>query len=202
MGFTGEHSEIAWLYRLKGEIEQTAGSDPVSLLPKESLAHRSMASVYYFSNESDVHITDDTGIFERSQPVAFRLVEIYFQTVHPCFPIISSKIFVEQVKDFYAAPSGRTGKRWLAILNLVFAIAARYSSLVQGSPGQQLDYKRYFSRARKLNINDTALIDPPNLQQVQVEGLTALYLLSVGEINRLVVSIFLFMNRLTCAFSL
>lgn len=197
MGFIGEHSEIAWLYRLKGEIEQVARGNPISLLPKNSLAYRSVASVNYFSNnfEAPRNTMDDTSLFERSQQLAFRLVDVYFQMVHPCFPIISSKIFMEQVKDFYSAPSGRTGKRWLAILNLVCAIAARHSYLVRDSPGQQLDYERYFSRAWKLN--DASLIDPPNLQKVQIEGLTAFYLLSVGQINRFVASMFIYKSTLT-----
>lgn len=196
-GFIGEHSEIAWLYRLKGEIEQVARGNPISLLPRESLACRSVASVNYFSNNSQAlgHAIGDANLFERSQPLAFRLVGIYFQMVHPCFQIISSKIFLEQVKDFYSAPSGRTGKRWLAILNLVCAIAARYSYLVQDSAGQQLDFERYFSRAWKLN--DASLIDPPNLQKVQIEALTAFYLLSVGQINRFVVSMFRYKPTLT-----
>lgn len=33
-------------------------------------------------------------------------------------------------------------------------------------------------------MSDIALLDHPNLQQVQVEGLTSFYLLSVGQVNR------------------
>ena len=46
----------------------------------------------------------------------------------------------------------------------------------------------YFSRAWKLSMSDVALLDHPNLQQVQVEGLTSFYLLSVGQVNRCVLS--------------
>jgi hypothetical protein len=33
-------------------------------------------------------------------------------------------------------------------------------------------------------MDNVALLDHPNLQQVQVEGLTAFYLLSTGQVNR------------------
>lgn len=75
-------------------------------------------------------------------------------------------------------------------MNSVLAIAARYSSLVQDRPDEHLDHELYFSRAWKLNASDTALIDPPDLQQVQIESLAAFYLLSIGHINRFVRSIF------------
>ncbi|KAA8649933.1 putative C6 transcription factor [Aspergillus tanneri] len=45
------------------------------------------------------------------------------------------------------------------------------------------DDRVYFSRAWKLNMSEVALLDHPNLQQVQVEGLTSFYLSSVGQVN-------------------
>lgn len=73
----------------------------------------------------------------------------------------------------------------MAILNLIFALATRYSQLVQaGTEDLGIDHLVYFSRAWKLSMSDVALLDHPNLQQVQVEGLTSFYLLSVGQINR------------------
>ncbi|GIC92919.1 Zn(II)2Cys6 transcription factor [Aspergillus udagawae] len=42
----------------------------------------------------------------------------------------------------------------------------------------------YFSRAQKLNFTNGQLFDHPNLQQVQAEGLSAFWLMSMGHINR------------------
>ena len=185
MGFIGEHSEIAWLHRLKGELEEHATENSDS-------EHPSVASANYFLNDSEFHVMDDINPSDvPAQPIAKRLVEIYFQNVHPCFPVMS-KLFVRQFNNFYSDSTSRPGKKWLAIMNLVFAIAARYSSLVQDHPDEQLNHELYFSRAWKLNASDTALIDPPDLQQVQVESLAAFYLLSVGRINRFVCSLFPF----------
>lgn len=79
----------------------------------------------------------------------------------------------------------------MAILNLIFALAARYSELAHESVDDTIheDHVVYFSRAWKLSMSDVALLDHPNLQQVQVEGLTSFYLLSVGQINRYVISL-------------
>lgn len=181
MGFIGEHSGIAWLHRLKGGLEQPAA---------ESSEQPSVVSVNYFSNDSEFHMMDNIDLSEvPPHPIAKRLVEIYFQMVHPCFPVMS-KLFVRQFNNFYSGSSARPGKKWLAIMNSVLAIAARYSSLVQDRPDEHLDHELYFSRAWKLNASDTALIDPPDLQQVQIESLAAFYLLSIGHINRFVRSIF------------
>jgi hypothetical protein len=44
--------------------------------------------------------------------------------VHPVFPIIGKGMFLGQYRSLYMNPHVCPGKRWLAILNLVFAIAA------------------------------------------------------------------------------
>lgn len=112
-------------------------------------------------------------------------MDLYFQTVHPAFPIIGKGVFLGQYRSFYTNPNVRPGKRWIAVLNLVFAIAARYTLLIgDGLEGDGDDHLSYFARAWRLSIDNVALLDHPNLQQVQVEGLTAFYLLSTGQVNR------------------
>ncbi|KKK15523.1 hypothetical protein P175DRAFT_0533057 [Aspergillus ochraceoroseus IBT 24754] len=180
MGFVGEHSEVAWIYKLKQLINQSAppadGTDP---------NHGSFTTVNFFLDDSDVAVVEDIDLFQRPLiTVADRLVDVYFQAVHPSFPIISKVVFLGQYKSFYSTPSSRPGKRWLAILNLIFSIAAKYAGLV--SPARDVaedDHHIYFSRAWKLSMRDVAL-DHPNLQQVQVEGLSALYLMIIGHSNR------------------
>lgn len=185
MGFIGEHSEITWLYRLKRLLEQD--NSPAT---KESPDRHSLASVNFFLDDSDTPVTEDVDTTQRpSQSVADQLVDDYFQTVHPTFPIIGKMIFLRQYKSFFTTPFVRPGKRWLAILNLVFAIATRYSRQMKGTSENALDDDDdfvYFKRAWKLSMSDVALLDHPNLQQVQVEGLTAFYLASVGQVNRYV----------------
>lgn len=81
----------------------------------------------------------------------------------------------------------------MAVLNLVFAIAAKYSSLVDGQSREgSRDHEVYFARAWHLSIGQAALAEHPDLQQVQVEGLAAFYHLLTGQINR-------YVSRLPCA---
>lgn len=73
----------------------------------------------------------------------------------------------------------------MALLNIVFAIAAKHSEVTGDK--ERLDHNNdivYFSRAWKLSMSDTALLEHPNLQQTQIEGLFSLYFLSTGQVNR------------------
>lgn len=187
MGFVGEHSEITWLYRLRRMLER---SSPVTPSPKESWDRQSVASVSFFPDDSDIPVIDNVDPMQRpSQVLADQLVDTYFSIIHPFFPIIGKAIFLRQYKSFYSTPFVRPGKRWLAILNLIFGIAARYCHQMQSDARDTPDDgPLYFSRAWKLSMSDVALLDHPNLQQVQVEGLTSFYLLSVGQVNRCVLS--------------
>ncbi|PYH87932.1 C6 transcription factor [Aspergillus ellipticus CBS 707.79] len=181
MGFVGEHSEIAWLYRLKRLLERS-NSTPL----RENWDRHSVSSVNFFLDDSDIPVINDVDPSQRPPlTVADQLVDSYFQAVHPSFPIVGKMIFLAQYKSFYSATFVRPGKRWLAILNLIFAIAAKLTrDLHDGTNPGSDDSLVYFSRAWKLSMDDTPLLDHPNLQQVQVEGLTSFYLMSVGQVNR------------------
>lgn len=193
MGFVGEHSEIAWLYRLKRELhkESVAAASPELISVKDNWDRHSVASVNFFLNDSQILVKNDVDLLQKPpQDVADNLVELYFQIVHPSFPIMGRVTFWGQYKSFYANPFVRPGKRWMAILNLIFALAAKYLQLIQESTEDtREDHVVYFSRAWKLSMSDVALLDHPNLQQVQVEGLASFYLLSVGQINRYVTNL-------------
>ncbi|CAI7651040.1 unnamed protein product [Penicillium viridicatum] len=177
-GFVGEHSEMAWLYRLKRDIDQSLKGI------KETTERPSISSVNYFQDDSELLFLDDIDLAHRPpQQIANRLVETYFHVVHPTFPIIGKAIFLNQYRSFYANPNVRPGKRWIIVLNLVFAIATRHSFLADQPQPNYDDHQTYFTRAWKLNA-DGVLLRHPDLQQTQVEGLAAFYLLSVGQVNR------------------
>ncbi|KAE8167946.1 hypothetical protein BDV40DRAFT_284434 [Aspergillus tamarii] len=189
-GFLGGHSEIAWLYRLRRELEQSqssamAGQEPVS---QDQRTYRdSITTMNYSADESDLPIDMNVDVFAvPSRKIAVDLINCYLHIVHPSFPIISRILFVKQFTSFYSETDVRPGKRWLAILNLILAIASRYRGLSYGDngKGEHYDDLKYFCRAWKLNAADFALANHPDLQQVQVEGLTSFYLLSIGQVNR------------------
>lgn len=189
-GFLGGHSEIAWLYRLRKELEQSqrsavAGHDPV--FGDQPMFRDSITTMSYSTDESDLPIDMNVDVFDVPPwKIANDLINDYFHIIHPSFPIISQTLFVKQFTSFYSKNDARPGKRWLAILNLILAIASRYRGLVYGEngKGEHYDDLKYFCRAWKLNTADFALANHPDLQQVQVEGLTSFYLLSIGQVNR------------------
>ncbi|KGO65653.1 Transcription factor, fungi [Penicillium italicum] len=178
-GFVGEHSEMAWLYRLKRDLDHNSSTGI-----KETPERPSISSVNYFQDDSEILVWDDIDLARRPpQQTANRLVETYFHVVHPTFPIIGKAIFLNQYRSFYANPNVRPGKRWIIVLNLVFAIATRHSVLIDQPQPNCDDHQTYFARAWKLNVG-SILLHHPDLQQAQVEGLTAFYLLSAGQVNR------------------
>lgn len=72
----------------------------------------------------------------------------------------------------------------MAVFNLVLAIATRHSSLMRKEPeGGTGTHMSYFTRALQLCMRNYAVFDHPNLQQVQVESLMSLYMLSIGHVN-------------------
>ncbi|GIJ84977.1 hypothetical protein Asppvi_003832 [Aspergillus pseudoviridinutans] len=68
---------------------------------------------------------------------------------------------------------------------MIFAIASKHARLTHDPwGGDEHDHLVYFTRARMLSMNDDTLFNHPDLQQVQVEGLIAFYLLASDQINR------------------
>lgn len=190
MGFVGEHSEMAWLYRLKRDLDHE-NANLVKEIPEPS----SISSVNYFQDESEILALDDLDLARRPpQHIANILVDSYFSLVHPTFPIVGKIVFLNQYRSYYANPNVRPGKRWIAVLNLVFAIATRHSFFVNQSQPDCDDHQTYFARAWMLSVRNV-LLDHPDLQQTQVEGLAAFYLLSVGQANRSVLPLLLHLYR-------
>ncbi|KAJ5929230.1 hypothetical protein N7454_007078 [Penicillium verhagenii] len=181
LGFVGEHSEMTWLYRLKRDLGQDN-----SIPSNESSNRPSISSFNYFQEDVDPFPLKNINILGRpAQHIADKLVDLYLQVVHPAFPIVGKSIFLSQYQSFSANPNLFPGKRWMAVLNLIFAIAAKHLTLVSTTPLEEIgDHMVYFTRAWRLSLGDVALIHHPNLQQVQVEGLTAFYLLANGQVNR------------------
>jgi len=193
MGFVGEHSEMAWLYRLKRDLDQESATSA-----GDSSDRPSISSLNYFQDDCEISILIKLDPMQRPpQDLADKLVDNYFQAVHHSFPIVGKEIFLSQYRSFYSNANVRPGKRWLAVLNLIFAIAAKYSLLADSQPLVNSDgHLVYFTRAWRLSIGNVALLDHPNLQQVQVEGLAAFYLISTGQVNRSVSSLYLDSSQL------
>lgn len=215
-GFIGKNSEISWLQSLKKQTEYvpsgcdgdeghaqrsavdlssttsyaehaatwTGGSSSQAVPNGDSVA---LSESTYHCDDLTVLIPGQVELYELPpKQTADALFQNYLDTVHPSFPIIGKITFAAQYRTFFESDK-TPGNNWLAILNLIFAIGAKYSHLVQAEwRGDERDHLLYFTRARMLAMNSDTILGHPDLQQVQVAGLMAFYLLSINQINRYV----------------
>lgn len=201
-GFIGKSSEINWFQKLSGEVNLECEDDPPtetdiadntglpspSLTPRvEARSEQWVASSNYYIDDFDVPANEQIDTYEvPSRDTATKLFNAYLSSVHPSFPIVGISTFASQFQVFFNRPSLKPGSKWLAILNLIFAIAAKYAHLTDACwKGDDDDHYTYFCRARALSL-EGQLFQHPDLQQLQVEGLTSFYLLASGHINRCV----------------
>jgi Fungal specific transcription factor domain len=190
-GFIGKNSEISWMQRVHREVEQRARRQ--SGMSDGETTNREqedfpITSANYHLDDLDISVPGPVDVYwvpPRRQ--ADRLFEDYLTTVHPFFPIINRSLFNSQYMTYFNN-NARPGPKWLAILNMIFAITAKHAHLIQAPwrGEDEQDHLTYFTRARILSMNGDVLFSHPDLQQVQVEGLIAFYLLASDQINRYV----------------
>ncbi|KAF7717732.1 Fungal Zn(2)-Cys(6) binuclear cluster domain-containing protein [Penicillium ucsense] len=182
-GFVGAHSELAWLYKLKRQLDSRRSTFGGDGFDQESV---SISSLSYFEDDVEIINLDRTELSKRPPVhIADHFVGLYFRTVHPAFPIIGKGVFLTQYQSFYMDATVRPGKRWVAVLNLIFAIAAAHAQLIDDDVKVEGDnHLSYFTRGWRLGMDSISLLDHVSLQQVQVEGLVAFYLFCTGQVNR------------------
>ncbi|KAA8910029.1 fungal-specific transcription factor domain-containing protein [Sphaerosporella brunnea] len=189
IGYMGKSSEVAWIQRVAKQLAEEAdqdlhpGNGPGTLDEEYQFQtpayHLDDLSVSIAGGQVDPYLLPD-------RKVADQLIETYFTTFHPSFPIVSKQLFMEQYDTFFdeCFPSG-SSKRWLAMLNLKFAIGALYAKLINAEwKGSDAEHLKYFGRARLLCLDERSMLEVADLQQVQVIGLTAMYLLASNQTNR------------------
>ncbi|KAF2634808.1 hypothetical protein P280DRAFT_523786 [Massarina eburnea CBS 473.64] len=212
-GFVGKGSEVQWLRRVRSEQERHGGDSSQTDGPygppgtsmkaasrriearqkrkqqERSLPARASASTYYLDVDS-IEVDNNVDPFELPTTAdAHILLNHYMDTVQEAFPVLSKQTFTAQFCQYYASVSQGTSvtrpHKWLAILNLVFAIGSKHSELMQADwkvVGQS--HLVYQSRAQILGLSGSSLVSPPDLMQTQITALLAFYFFSVGHINR------------------
>lgn len=187
-GFIGNSSEINWLQTVDREIrswnatdDESSGFGPCSLRGKDN------AVCCWDYHDDQAEIPAAPAHLEPSFPskhTSRRLFNTYLTHVHPSFPIIGSIAFSSQFDSVLRDAKINPAKRWVAILNLIFAIAAKFVQMTDPAwVSDQEDHRLFFSRSRVLDMQDD-LFQHPDLQKVQLYGLTSLYLLVIGQMNR------------------
>ncbi|KAI9042187.1 CeGAL family transcription factor [Aspergillus affinis] len=190
-GYIGRSSEIYWMHALNKMINSSKKTKGDSNASSASTLGphgdgRAIASFNY--NLDHLEITTTERVEQISVPpkaVCWHLFELYRSSVHPLFPIIGLVPFTRQLESFLDKPM-QPGSRWLAILHLIIAIAARYNYVTNRQwRYDQVDHFSHFLKVKTLNI-DNQVLSHPDMQQLQVEGLASFYLLSMGYVNRFV----------------
>jgi hypothetical protein len=195
-GFMGNNSDIAWIQRLRRDVDQ----DDSHLHQQYEFSFRgfgttrdthedlSVALMSYYLD--DLEISGPQAVEADGMPskeTANMLIDTYFATVHCSYPIVAKATFMSQYSLFLENPAARTVKKWLAILNMIFAIGAKFFELARSDLGEEAKgHHVYFTRANMLSSNCDGVLSHPDLQQVQVKGLMAFYLLASGQVNRYV----------------
>ena len=196
-GFHGKNSDITWLQRLNrtsptgSDDEYAQYSDVNDQTSPVSHSHtlgstgrNPISQSSYHCDDMEITIPDDVDRYAVPPPVIVdKLFNVYMDTVHPNFPIISRTDFSEQYHEFARGEDVRPN--WLAILNLIFAIGAKHSHLVQAEwRGDVNDHLVYFTRARLLGFDGNNILGHADLQRVQITGLMTFYLMAINQINR------------------
>lgn len=187
-GYMGKNSEVTWMQRLRREAEQRYQHEPGTYDPDfDSRRDQEFAlhAVNYHLDDMNVSVPGPVQTYwVPPRHLADQLFEDYLNTTHPFFPIISRPLFRAQYRNFFER-AGQPNDKWLAVLNMIFAISAKHAHLRQAPwRGDEQDHLEYLTRARILSMNGDSVFSHPDLQQVQVEGLIAFYLLASDQINR------------------
>ncbi|KAF1938891.1 hypothetical protein EJ02DRAFT_382878 [Clathrospora elynae] len=193
-GVVENASEVQWLRTVA--LAQTDQVDLIltGLTPQQRLLDVSGGSeggfdVYSFWADHDKVDTDYfVDPYEiPPQEVAERLIKTYLLEIHDTFPILPRRNFEDQARVYFTAQ--RRGNaplpspQWQATLNLVFAIAANYSHLVDGG-WQADDHIQYQMKARAFSLSEAAITSQPDVPHIRSLGLLAFYYLSTGHVGR------------------
>ncbi|KAI1829101.1 transcriptional regulator family: Fungal Specific TF [Penicillium roqueforti] len=183
-GYMGKNSEIVWMQRLDTEATRQSGDKSVAPEnPLQGSPDDPISSMNYHLDDlnlanpvvSNPYILPPRGLSDR-------LFEIYLDKVQVSLPFLRRDLFCAQYQRCFLG-GVNPGRKWLAALNLVFAIGAAYSRL-SGENLSGVDENIFFARAKSLSASENILYEHDDLQQVQIESLMAFFFLVISQINR------------------
>ncbi|OAG07114.1 uncharacterized protein CC84DRAFT_1117220 [Paraphaeosphaeria sporulosa] len=190
-GFVGPGSEVQWL---RSFLLLERGDSDAATSKRGSSANTTnneqVSTITFYLDNKNVDPEFPVEPYELpTADVAEQLLNIYLEKVHDSFPILPRKLFQDQCQKYFEALNHgsalRLSAKWQAILNLVFAIGAKYSHLVKANwQADERDHLIYQARASAFAWNENTLGQHPDLPQIQVAGLLAFYHLSVGQVSR------------------
>ncbi|KAF2624217.1 C6 transcription factor-like protein [Macroventuria anomochaeta] len=193
-GFVGKNSEVQWLRAVTlAQSEQT--DDEAGALHRQGsyapgIGNEQISSYSFWTDSESVDIDFFVDPYDLPPlETAERLLGCYISKVHDSFPILPRKTFEDQFRKYFTALQNGNAPRlspmWQAILNLVFAIGAKYSHLSKASwRADERDHLIYQARARAFGLNEFTLTRHSDVPQIQSLGLLGFYWLSIGQVSR------------------
>lgn len=197
-GFFGKNSEVAWMQKLEAEAQHRS-QRTLDDIEETQTAHFfgsgsgkpsqpiPITMVSYYLDDLEIprmEDVDQAGV--PPMELADRFFVAYMESCHPSYNAVRRRTFTTQYRRFIREPGiVRPPKKWLAILNMVFAVGCHYCRLTGEDTGDE-DGLVFMTRARKLSLPGDVLFEHSDLQQVQIEFLFAFYLLARGQVNRYV----------------
>jgi hypothetical protein len=192
-GFVGRYSEVQWL-RTVVMAQPMRTEENVGCFRERRGSNapfnKQISSYSFWTDCESVGIDFSVDPYELPPlETAERLLGCYMSKVHDSFPILPRKTFKDQFRKYFTALQNgnapRLSPKWQATLNLVFAIGAKHSHLVEEDwRADERDHLIYQTRARAFGINDTTITSHSDVPQIQSLGLLAFYWLSVGQVSR------------------
>ncbi|KAL4783443.1 fungal-specific transcription factor domain-containing protein [Aspergillus varians] len=181
IGFFGKNSEVAWMQKLEDLWHQSESDGD------KSNKSASIMSMSYHLDDLAIPFPESVDPFAvPEKELADQYFNAYMESVHPAFTVIRKNTFTTQYEQFskkrnFSPPP----RKWLAVLNMIFALGCRYCKLTgQVAVGEvDTDDTEFLNRARKLCLSGNVLFEHDDLQQIQVMLLVAFYLVALGQVN-------------------
>lgn len=195
-GYLGKSSAVRWIQRTKDYLDhddENKGSQKDAKEPNNAF----MAATCH-ADDSDYPgmgiSTESVNPYDMPPlSLARTLVDKYFEHVHPALPILSEPDFRESFDKYIVhSPNqqrqiGVKQQNFLCSMNMVFAIAARHAHVTDADHREgENDHFIYFTRARAMGLDERALHEDAELENVTSLGLVSLYFLTLELINRFV----------------
>lgn len=189
--FVGQSSGEKWVQRLETELSSPLEEDRQPGL-RRSLPKGDKAPNF----QDNPHPGDmDTSVIGNQidpyeiplRSTADALINAYFTSCHPSFPMVIEADFRSQYDHYYAAaePETFSDRIFLATLQVILAISAVHAHMISAEwIGDDRDHLLYFARARVLSVEMGVLNDSVFHGQVQIFGLSAMYFMVTDQFNR------------------
>ncbi|KAJ6003852.1 hypothetical protein N7540_013134 [Penicillium herquei] len=151
-GYMGKNSEVSWMQRLDSQASKWNDEKDSShgLVHQQLPIDGSIASMNYHLDYQTVTNADvNDAIILPPKALADHLFQVYFDKVHISLPFLRRDLFIDQYRQCFSGRQIRPGGKWLAILNLIFAIGSAYCRLSGQIIRQEHDETLFFGTGQK-----------------------------------------------------